>query len=88
MKLNEIATRFKKEFEVYRFVAKHNRTPLLAKLLLGLAIGYILMPFDLIPDWIPILGHVDDIIIIPLLVYAALALVPKDVIAECRGMVP
>jgi uncharacterized membrane protein YkvA (DUF1232 family) len=77
--------RFKRELNVYRSVLKHPRTPLPAKLLLGMAIGYLLLPFDLIPDFIPILGQIDDLIIVPLLVVLALALVPRGLVAEIRS---
>jgi uncharacterized membrane protein YkvA (DUF1232 family) len=46
-----------------------------------------LLPFDLIPDFIPVLGHVDDAILVPLLVVTALKRIPADVISECRATV-
>jgi len=87
MKLREIAARFKTELAVYRLALKHPRTPMLAKVLLGLAVGYALMPFDLIPDFIPVLGHLDDLVIVPALVILALWLIPAEVIDECRHRV-
>lgn len=63
---------------------RHARTPRVAKWLLWLAIGYLLLPFDLIPDFIPVLGQLDDVLIVPGLVYLALMMIPKDVIDECR----
>ena len=74
----------KREFEYYKRVSKHPKTPRGAKLLLGLALGYALMPFDLIPDFIPVIGHLDDALIIPGLVLLALKLVPEEVKTECR----
>lgn len=73
--------------KVYRLILKDRRTPKAAKVLLALAIGYTLMPFDLIPDFLPVIGHVDDIIIVPLLLYLAIRMIPKEVIEECERMV-
>ena len=82
--LRDTAAKIKKEFAVYRLVLKHPETPMLAKILLGLAVGYILLPFDLIPDFIPVIGHLDDLVIVPALVYAALKLVPPEIVESCR----
>jgi uncharacterized membrane protein YkvA (DUF1232 family) len=86
-RLREYARRFKRRAQVYRLVASHPRTPRLARWLLVAALGYALMPFDLIPDWIPVLGLLDDIIIVPLLVWLALRSVPADVYATCEQQV-
>ncbi|NOU41751.1 MAG: DUF1232 domain-containing protein [Methylotenera sp.] len=59
----------------------------MAKFFLGLAVGYLLLPFDLIPDFIPVLGQLDDVIIIPVLLYLALLFIPKAVIQSCREQV-
>ena len=83
-RLREIAGRLKTELAVYRLVLKHPRTPRLAKFLLGMAVGYALLPFDLIPDFIPVIGHLDDLVIVPGLVILALKLIPPEVVAECR----
>lgn len=56
----------------------------MAKWLLWLAIAYLLLPFDLIPDFIPVLGQLDDVLIVPGLVYLALMMIPSDIIDECR----
>jgi uncharacterized membrane protein YkvA (DUF1232 family) len=82
--LRDTAAKIKKEFAVYRLILKHPETPKLAKILLGLAVGYILLPFDLIPDFIPVIGHLDDLVIVPALVYAALKLVPPEIVESCR----
>ena len=84
-KLKQIATQLKAEFEFYRRLQQHPQTPKLAKALLWLAIGYILMPFDLIPDFLPIIGQLDELVIIPILLYLALKLTPEAIIAQCKG---
>lgn len=83
-KLKAIADKLKAEFGFYQRLHKHPETPMLAKVLLWLAIAYLLMPFDLIPDFLPVIGQLDELVIIPLLLYGALKLTPKNVILECR----
>jgi uncharacterized membrane protein YkvA (DUF1232 family) len=84
-RLREIARAFRDELAVYRRVLRHPRTPIVAKALLGTALAYALLPFDLIPDFIPVLGQLDDLVIVPLLVGTSLKLIPRDVIVECRA---
>ena len=81
----ELAKSFKRELTVYRLVLADPRTPVSAKVFLGVAIGYLCMPFDLIPDFIPVLGYVDDAVIVPALVYTALRLIPPELVAEHRA---
>ncbi len=84
MYLGKIYLKFKREIKVYKLVLQDKRTPKLGKFFLGLAIGYLFLPFDLIPDFIPVLGHLDDVIIIPLLIYIALKLIPNEIILDNR----
>jgi uncharacterized membrane protein YkvA (DUF1232 family) len=85
-KLKKTGHEIKREIKVYRRVLKDTRTSKIAKILLGLAIGYLLLPFDIIPDFIPVIGHLDDLIIVPALVIIALKMIPKEVIEDCRIM--
>jgi len=82
--LKRTTTIFKTELKAYRFALKHAGTPKAAKVLLGAAVGYTLLPFDIIPDFIPVIGHIDDAIIVPLLIIAALGMIPPEVMQECR----
>lgn len=82
--LAALASRFKQEVAYYRALQKHPQTPRLAKALLWLALGYLLLPFDLIPDFIPLIGQLDELVIIPLLLYLALKVIPVSVRQECR----
>ena len=84
-KLKKIAGQLKAEFAFYKRLQQHPQTPKLAKALLWLAIGYLLMPFDLIPDFLPVIGQLDELVIIPILLYWALKLIPPDVIASCKA---
>lgn len=60
------------------------RTPWYAKLLAVCVVGYAFSPIDLIPDPIPVLGYLDDLVLVPLGVALALKLIPPDVMSECR----
>ena len=84
-KLKSVQRDFKQKLAAYRLVLKDPRTPRLAKVLLGIAVGSLLLPFDLIPDFIPVVGHLDDLIIVPTLVILALKLIPPEVIEDCRN---
>ena len=83
-KFKQLAKQLKDEFELYRLVLKQPDTPIVAKVFLGLAVGYLLMPFDLIPDFLPIIGQLDELVIVPLLLYIALFFIPKTIIQRCR----
>ena len=83
-RLRTVGRTVKQELTVYCLVVRDRRTPRLAKWLHWLAIGYVLLPFDLIPDFIPILGHVDDLVVVPALIVLALRLTPAEVVADCR----
>jgi uncharacterized membrane protein YkvA (DUF1232 family) len=60
------------------------RTPWFAKLLAALVVGYAFSPIDLIPDVIPVVGYLDDLILVPLGIALALKLIPAPVLADCR----
>lgn len=63
----------------YRGIYKDKRTPLRAKVLLGVALAYFFSPFDLIPDFIPVAGQIDDAVVVPFLFGLANRAVPADV---------
>jgi len=68
--------------EFVRALYGDERTPRLARWLLWAALGYTVLPFDLIPDFIPVIGHLDDFLIVPLLLAAAIKMIPQEVYAE------
>lgn len=63
---------------------KDPRVPWYAKVFVAVIVGYALCPIDLIPDFIPVLGYVDDLIIVPVGISLSLKLIPKEVLEECR----
>lgn len=79
------ARRLRSEVQALSLVYRDPRTPWYAKLCLALVLGYALSPVDLIPDFIPILGHLDDLLLVPLGVWLALRLIPPHVLAEARA---
>lgn len=74
----------RREIRVLALLAQHERVPRWSKWLLGLAVAYAASPVDLIPDFVPVLGHLDDIVIVGGLVLLALRGIPTEVIEECR----
>lgn len=66
------------------FAMKHPQTPLFVKIVAAVVVGYALSPIDLVPDFIPVLGYIDDIILLPLGIALVIRLLPKDVLQQCR----
>jgi uncharacterized membrane protein YkvA (DUF1232 family) len=83
-RLKKLFLRFKRELQLYRNILADPRTPRLTKILLGSAVAYAVTPVDIIPDFIPVVGHLDDAIIVPALVYLALKTIPKPLLEEHR----
>ncbi len=84
-RLRKIGEGLKREIAFYRCVLNHPGTPRFSRYVLWIAIAYVLLPFDLIPDFIPVIGHLDDLVIIPFLVFLALKFVPPEITRECRS---
>ena len=64
---------------------KHPRTRWYAKVLAALILGYALSPIDLIPDFIPVIGYLDDLVIVPLGIALLVKIIPRDILEECRA---
>ena len=79
------AKRVKRDGVTLWFAGKHPKTPWYAKALGLFVVAYALSPIDLIPDFIPVLGYVDDVLLLPGLIWLTLQLLPPDVLTECRG---
>ena len=67
------------------FAARDPRTPWYAKALVVLVVGYAVSPIDLIPDFIPVLGYLDDLVLLPVGIAIAIRLVPEEVMTESRA---
>lgn len=84
-KLKVRARHLKAESFALYLAARDPRTPWYAKLLIAGIVAYALSPIDLIPDFVPVLGYLDDLILIPLGIALAIRLVPPPVLADCRA---
>ena len=82
--LKERARRLKAEIHTLYLVVRDPRTPWFAKLLAGAVVAYAFSPIDLIPDFIPVIGYLDDMLLLPLGIWLAIALVPIEVMQDCR----
>ena len=86
MKLKERAKRLKTDIPALFLAMKDKETPAAAKILAAITVAYALSPIDLIPDFIPILGYLDDLILLPALVALTVKLIPKDVLEKNRAL--
>lgn len=82
--LKDFGRNIKQEVKVYQLILRDKRTPRMPKILLGCALSYLFLPIDIIPDFIPVIGYLDDLIIVPTLIIIALKMIPKEVIDDCR----
>jgi uncharacterized membrane protein YkvA (DUF1232 family) len=74
----------KRESLALYYAARDARTPWYAKVLAGAIVAYALSPIDLIPDFIPVLGYLDELLLLPAAIWLALRLVPEPVLADAR----
>ena len=83
-KLTERAKRLKTDVPAVFLALKDKRTPWRAKIIAAVVVVYALSPIDLIPDFIPVLGYLDDVIILPTLIAWCIKCIPVDVFADCQ----
>jgi hypothetical protein len=83
--LKSWARSLKKDVLILWFSAKNPKTPLAPKAICIFIVAYALSPIDLIPDFIPVLGYVDDLILLPILIWSAIALIPNTIIQDSRA---
>lgn len=84
-KLKARAAELTKALPAVFLVLKDAQTPLSAKVLAGLTLAYALSPIDLIPDFVPVLGFLDDVLLLPALIALTVKLIPKEVWQRCRA---
>ncbi|MCH4886959.1 DUF1232 domain-containing protein [Acidaminobacter sp. JC074] len=82
-RLKQWAKALKNEITALFYVSKEGPS-LGVKILIGITLAYALSPIDLIPDFIPVLGYLDDLIILPVLIYLSIRLIPKDLMDKAR----
>lgn len=78
------AKQLKTDIPAVFLALRHPHTPFAAKVIAFVTVGYALSPIDLIPDFIPVLGYLDDLILLPALIAWTVKLIPPSVMAECR----
>jgi len=84
-RLKQSAKALKREIVVVYFAARDHRTPWALRIFALLIAAYVLSPIDLIPDFIPVLGYLDDVILVPLAIRLLLRLLPPDVVVDARN---
>jgi uncharacterized membrane protein YkvA (DUF1232 family) len=82
----ETARQLNRDITAIYWAARHPRTPWWAKVWILVVVAFAVSPIDLIPDFIPVLGYLDDVILIPLGVYIAIKLIPVEVMVESRAL--
>jgi len=80
----EKAKQLRTEVYALYLAFRDQRVPWYAKVFVAMIVAYALSPIDLIPDFIPVLGYLDDLVLIPAGIYLALKMIPKEVLEECR----
>lgn len=83
-KLSERAKKLKTDIPAVFLALKNKKTPWYAKIIAATVVVYALSPIDLIPDFIPVLGYLDDLIILPALIALCIKCIPDELFADCR----
>ncbi|MBK0394839.1 YkvA family protein [Ramlibacter algicola] len=83
-RLRDWARRIKRDGVTLWFAARDPRTPWTVKALCAFVVAYALSPIDLVPDFIPVLGYVDDVLLLPGLIWLAVRLLPREVVEDSR----
>lgn len=84
--LKNWASALKENTYALYLASRDPRVPILAKVIIGLVVAYALSPIDLIPDFIPLVGYLDDLILLPLGIWLSIRLIPQEVWRECQAL--
>ena len=84
MDLKARARQLKRDVPAVFLALRDKRTPIIAKVIAAITVGYALSPVDLIPDFVPVLGDLDDVILLPALIALTIRLIPAEVFEQCR----
>lgn len=84
-KIKKITENIKKYIYVLYICYKNPKTPWYAKVIIIITVAYALSPIDLIPDFIPVLGYLDDLLILPLGILLSIKLIPEEIFNECKA---
>lgn len=85
MNLIERVKQLKAQIPALFSALKSRETPIIAKIFAGITIAYALSPIDLIPDFVPVLGYLDDVIVLPVLIMLTVKFIPKEQFEKCRN---
>lgn len=84
MNLKERARKLKTDVPALFLALKDKETPIVAKVLACITVAYALSPIDLVPDFIPVLGYLDDVILLPMFIVVTIKFIPENVLERCR----
>ena len=84
MDLKARARQLKRDVPAVFLALRDKRTPIIARVIAAITVGYALSPVDLIPDFVPVLGYLDDVILLPALIALTIRLIPAEVFEQCR----
>ncbi|WP_188455763.1 YkvA family protein [Virgibacillus oceani] len=83
-KMKCLAKKLKQQIFILYYACKDDRLPWYAKVFIAFVVAYAFSPIDLIPDFIPVLGYLDEVILLPLGIMLALKMIPKDILSDCK----
>lgn len=84
MDFRDRAKKLKSDIPAVFIALKKKETPVIAKIFAGITIGYALSPIDFIPDFIPVIGLLDDVVLLPILIALTIKFIPEEIFKKCR----